>query len=236
MPETKQDYLQLVNEILRHNELYYMQDNPEITDAEYDQLTQRLKRIESEHPDWVVSNSPSKHVGGSAAGQFRKVTHVKQLLSLNDLFSLEDVIAWHNNIGRPNVVVEQKIDGLTVALTYVNNKFAQAATRGDGFVGEDVTEQAKQIAGIPMELHESVNPNPNILTVRAEVCQPTKSFERCNQMQEAMGLKPFANPRTKQEKKQIISGLKLKIALAIGTIFLSQKLSIVKSQLRWRLV
>lgn len=197
MPETtytKQDYLQLVNEILRHNELYYMQDNPEITDAEYDQLTQRLKRIESEHPDWVVSNSPGKHVGGNAAGQFRKVTHVKQLLSLNDLFSLEDVIAWHNNIGRPNVVVEQKIDGLTISLTYINNKFSQAATRGDGFVGEDVTEQAKQIAGIPMEL-PPVNPNPNLLTVRAEVCQPTKSFELCNQMQESLGLKPFANPR-----------------------------------------
>ena len=144
---TQNEYQALIREIERHNQLYY-DDRPEITDAEYDVLTQQLKAAEAEHPDWVTAASPTQHVGvGHLRG--KKTAHRFKLLSLNDLFSLDDVRSWHTGIGCPKTVVEEKIDGLTIALTYVDGKLALGATRGDGVVGEVVTEQAKQVSGVP---------------------------------------------------------------------------------------
>lgn len=197
-PASHDEYLGLIQTIRYHNELYYNQDNPEITDAEYDRLTQRLKAIEAEHPEWVSSDSPTQRVGGSAvASNLEKTQHRVKLLSLNDVFDFDSIKTWHNGIGNPETVVEEKIDGLTCALTYVDGKLTLAATRGDGVIGEICTQQAMQVAGIPHEL----NPLPagianhNTLVVRVEVYQPVKEFERVNAELEAMGKKPFANPR-----------------------------------------
>lgn len=191
---TQNEYQALIREIERHNQLYY-DDRPEITDAEYDVLTQQLKAAEAEHPDWVTAASPTQHVGvGHLRG--KKTEHRFKLLSLNDLFSLDDVRSWHTGIGCPETVVEEKIDGLTIALTYVDGKLTLGATRGDGVVGEVVTEQAKQVSGIPhfIPLPDSVAPH-NILIVRAEVNMLVVVFERLNKIRASLGQQPFANPR-----------------------------------------
>ena len=197
---TKEQYLQLVKEAAHHSFLYYNQDNPELSDFEYDQLTQRIKSVEAEHPDWVVSESPTQHVGGEAVMEgAKKVLHRVQLASLNDLFSFDEVKAWYESIGAPEKTsVQQKIDGLAMAVIYRNGKLVQAATRGDGFVGEDVTANAQHIDGIPHFLNipdiAGVD-KENTLAVRAEVYMPVEEFERVNAELEKEGKKLFANPR-----------------------------------------
>ena len=191
---TQNEYQALIREIEHHNQLYY-DDRPEITDAEYDVLTQQLKAAEVEHPDWVTAASPTQHVGvGHLLG--KKTEHCFKLLSLNDLFSLDDVKSWHAGVGCPKTVVEEKIDGLTIALTYVDGKLVLGATRGDGVVGEVVTEQAKQVFGIPhfIPIPDSVAPH-NTLIVRAEVNMLVTVFERLNKTRASLGQQPFANPR-----------------------------------------
>lgn len=191
---TLNEYQALVQEIERHNHLYY-DDRPEITDGEFDALTQQLKAVEAEHPEWVTPASPTQHVGaGHLLG--KKTKHRFKLLSLNDLFGLDDVQSWHAGIDSPETVVEEKIDGLTIALTYIDGKLALGATRGDGLMGEVVTEQAKQVRGVPEELKLPPGVAPhNTLIVRAEVNQLVAEFERLNKIQESLGKKPFANPR-----------------------------------------
>lgn len=196
---TKEEYLALVKEAEYHSNLYYNQDAPEISDFEYDQLTQRIKAAETEHPDWVVTESPTQHVGGEASmPEALKVKHPVQLLSLNDLFSFEEVDTWYQSIGAPKVSVQQKIDGLTIALEYRDGTLYQAATRGNGFVGEDVTLNAKVIKGIPLTLQIPAGAGVaagNRIFVRAEVYQPVSEFERVNAALETAGVKTFANPR-----------------------------------------
>lgn len=190
----QEEYRGLVALAEKYNVAYY-DDKPLVTNLEYNNLTQKIKDIEAEHPDWVEKNSPTQHVGaGHLHG--KKTQHFRPLLSLNDLFGLDEVKTWHEGIGSPETVVEEKIDGLTIALTYVNCVLDLGATRGDGRIGEIVTQQAKQVKGIPekLPLPEGVNPE-NILIVRAEVNQPVAEFERLNAEQEALGLQPFANPR-----------------------------------------
>lgn len=148
---THEEYLALIQEIKRHNVLYYQHDAPEITDAEYDQLTQKLKQIEARRPNWISPMSPTQHVGTGDL-KANKTRHRLPLLSLNDLFDLTDVKTWWENLGRPGVNIEHKIDGLTCALTYIDNNLVLAATRGDGRTGEIVTEQAKRVAGVPCKL------------------------------------------------------------------------------------
>lgn len=194
---THKEYLSLIAEIRHHNELYYDQDTPEITDAEYDKLTQRLKQIEAQHPEWVTKDSPTQNVGGSiTASSFKKIKHPTKLLSLNDIFNLEDIRNWHAGIGKPITVVEEKIDGLTVALTYVNGIFTQGVTRGDGIEGELITEQCRNVKDIPVTIPipNGTDPN-NTLVIRAEVYQPVAEFLRVNQEREQNGEKLFANPR-----------------------------------------
>lgn len=125
-----EEYVSLVKKVIYHNELYYNQDAPEISDYEYDQLTQRLKAMEAEHPEWITPDSPTQRVGGSATMPGEKVTHHVQMGSLNDLFDFESVEEWYKGIGSPAVSVQQKIDGLTIGLEYRNGILYQGQPVG----------------------------------------------------------------------------------------------------------
>lgn len=174
---------------------YYVLDDPTMPDFEYDQLLRELENLESAHPEYAAADSPTKRVGGEAVSQFEKVEHPVPLMSLQDVFSMEELNDFLGKIleGDPETAfsVEPKIDGLSVALDYVDGQFVRGATRGDGTVGEDVTENLKTIHAIPMKLEGA----PARLIVRGEVFMPKKSFEKLNARQEAEGKPLFANPR-----------------------------------------
>lgn len=196
MTDERARYEALKAEVRKLDDAYYNKDKPLAVNEEYDRKKAELEAIEAAHPDWMDATSPSAKPGGDAV-KGRKVRHAVKLLSLKDYFSLPDLVAWHGKAGSPAVSVEEKIDGLTLALTYVNNKLDQGATRGDGSIGEDVTRNVPYIQGVPMELPEwpGVDPENNILRVRVEAYQPVAKFLELNEMQEAAGLEPFANPR-----------------------------------------
>lgn len=185
-----------LTEILkRANYRYYVLDDPEIPDFEYDHLLRELEDLEREHPDMIRPDSPTLRVGGEALTQFEKVTHPVPLMSLQDVFNTDELNEFLEKIliADPDCYfsVEPKIDGLSVALEYIEGKFVRGATRGDGNVGEDVTENLKTIHSIPMTLENA----PARLIVRGEVFMPKKSFRRLNELQEAAGKPLFANPR-----------------------------------------
>lgn len=190
-------YKELKATILYHNDRYYNQDNPEITDYEYDMMMQELKGLEQKHPEYITSNSPTQKVGGSAkreAGVL--VRHNVPMLSLQDVFSKEDVDAFvadmQEQLVDPTFVVEYKIDGLSMALRYVNGKLDVAVTRGDGVLqGEDVTVNAKVIKDVKNILKEPIE----YLEVRGEVYMTNEAFDKVNEIQEIKGKKLFANPR-----------------------------------------
>ena len=177
------------------NYRYYVLDNPQMPDFEYDRLLRELEELEAAHPDLARADSPAKRVGGEALSQFEKVAHPVPLMSLQDVFSTEELTDFlaRTLAAEPSseFSVEPKIDGLSVALEYVDGQFVRGATRGDGTVGEDVTENLKTIRSIPM-IHETAPPR---LIVRGEVFMPKKSFEKLTQRQEAEGKPLFANPR-----------------------------------------
>ncbi len=174
---------------------YYVLDDPTMPDFEYDHLLRELENLEEAHPEFAEADSPTKRVGGEAVSQFEKVTHAVPLMSLQDVFSMEELNDFLEKTlaaeGNAEFSVEPKIDGLSVALEYVDGKFTRGATRGDGNVGEDVTENLKTIRSIPMRLENA----PPRLIVRGEVFMPKKSFEKLNARQEAEGKPLFANPR-----------------------------------------
>ena len=195
--EVKKELAQLRRTIRHHNVRYYNDDNPEISDYEYDQLMLRLKALEKEYPELITENSPTQKVGGTAkrtAGTL--VRHDVPMLSLQDVFSREEIEAFVRDIeGRmenPVFVVEEKIDGLSLALRYENGTLSRAITRGDGVVqGEDVTENAKVIKDVVQKLKE---PLP-YFEVRGEVYMTKAAFEAVNERRQLLGLKLFANPR-----------------------------------------
>ena len=174
---------------------YYVLDDPSMEDFEYDKLLRELEQLEQAHPQWAQPDSPTQRVGGEALSQFEKVTHPVPLMSLQDVFSMEELNDFLAKVkeSEPEAVfsVEPKIDGLSVALEYVDGRFVRGATRGDGNVGEDVTENLKTIRAIPMALENA----PARLIVRGEVFMPKKSFEKLNARQEELGKPLFANPR-----------------------------------------
>lgn len=185
-----------LSEILKQaNYQYYVLDDPQMPDFEYDRLLRELEELEAIHPEWIQPDSPTQRVGGEAVSQFEKVTHPVPLMSLQDVFSLEELNDFLGKIlaAFPGISfsVEPKIDGLSVALEYIDGKFVRGATRGDGQVGEDVTENLKTIRSIPMVLANA----PAHLIVRGEVFMPKKSFEKLNQQQEVEEKPLFANPR-----------------------------------------
>jgi len=186
----------LVEKLEYHNRKYYVEDSPEISDFDYDMLYRELETLEEEYPDLVLPNSPTKRVGGAPLDEFKKVTHSAQMQSLQDVFSFEELKTFLNRVREsletePEYVLERKIDGLSVCLTYENGILVRGATRGDGFVGEDVTQNIKTIQSIPLSLPEKLP----VLEVRGEVFLPKAEFERINEALEIAGLPLFANPR-----------------------------------------
>lgn len=186
---------ELTRLLMQANYSYYVLDDPTMPDFEYDHLLRELEDLEKAHPELAAADSPTKRVGGEALSQFEKVTHPVPLMSLQDVFSLEELDDFLNRVleseSSVQFSVEPKIDGLSVALEYVNGQFVRGATRGDGNVGEDVTENLKTIRSIPMRIDHA----PPRLIVRGEVFMPKKSFEKLNARQEEEGKPLFANPR-----------------------------------------
>lgn len=195
--DTKLRFEALKKTLEYHIDRYYNQDNPEITDYEYDMLMQELKAIEAEHPDWITPDSPTQKVGGTAKRTVGVlVPHNVPMLSLQDVFSKEEVYSFVNDmkakLSDPEFVVEYKIDGLSMGLRYEDGFLQLAVTRGDGVTeGEDVTVNAKVIKDVKLKLK---NPVPYI-EVRGEVYMKNEDFDRVNQQQELLGKKKFANPR-----------------------------------------
>ena len=181
--------------IERNNRLYYDQDAPELEDFEYDQLTRELKEIEKTFPELVTASSPTQHVGGTASTKFAKVAHAVKMESLQDAFSYEELREFDARVQEagvsPEYVVEAKIDGLSVSLEYENGVFVRGSTRGDGVVGEDVTENLATIRDIPHTLQGA----PEFLEVRGEVYMPHAAFLALREQQELEDKTPFKNPR-----------------------------------------
>ena len=190
--ERMDELVRLLNEA---NYRYYVLDNPQMPDFEYDRLLRELEDLEAVHPELAAPDSPTKRVGGEALSKFEKVVHQVPLMSLQDVFSIEELDEFLEKIQDTysdiSFTVEPKVDGLSVALEYTDGVFVRGATRGDGVVGEDVTENLKTIRAIPMKLKNA----PPRLIVRGEVFMPKKSFELLNQRQEEEGKQLFANPR-----------------------------------------
>lgn len=193
--QIKKEYEQLCKTAEQHNFNYYVLDNPTIEDDEYDKLMQRIKQIETENPELVSEKSPTQHVGGYAINTFEKVTHEVQMGSLQDVFSEGELYEFDervkNAVGKAVYCVEPKIDGLSVSLEYTNGVFTRGSTRGDGFVGEDITKNLKTIKSIPMELTEKLP----FIEVRGEVYMPKASFEKLVKSQIENDEQPAKNPR-----------------------------------------
>lgn len=192
--ELEEKIKKLRRQLLYHAKRYYVDDDPEISDFEYDRMYAELLKLEAEHPELYDPASPTQRVGGAALDRFEKVTHEVQMNSLTDVFSFAELEDFLTGVSAAlpgaEYSVEPKIDGLSVALRYENGVLAQGATRGDGFVGEDVTANIKTIFSIPLTL-----PEPLSFTVRGEVYMPRAVFQKLNEKREAAGLSLFANPR-----------------------------------------
>ena len=186
---------QLRQELNEHNYNYYVLDRPTISDFEYDRLLRELEDLEGAHPELITPDSPTQRVGGQALDAFRQVVHQVPLQSLQDVFSPEELRDFDHRVrehaDRVEYLVEPKVDGLSVALEYQDGLFVRGATRGDGAVGEDVTENLRTIRSIPMRIEGA----PGRLIVRGEVYMPEKTFERLNEKRELEGKPLFANPR-----------------------------------------
>ncbi len=193
--EPKERAVELTKILTEANYRYYVLDDPQLPDFEYDRLLRELEDLEAANPELVTPDSPTQRVGGAAISAFQKYTHPLPLMSLQDVFSMEELNEFLEKLlaQEPGTEfsVEPKIDGLSVALEYVEGKFLRGATRGDGVVGEDVTENLKTIKSIPMQLENA----PARLIVRGEVFMPKKSFHKLNEAQEKAGKPLFANPR-----------------------------------------
>ena len=191
----KEEIEKLRKEIEYHNKLYYEQDEPEISDYEYDKLTQRLKKLEKEHPELIVKSSPTQKIGGKTKNIFTQVVHDVQMQSLQDVFSLGEVEEFVDKVkeeykDQTRFCVETKIDGLSVSLEYVDGVLVRGSTRGDGFVGEDVTQNIKMIKDIPQRLSSN-----DTIEVRGEVYLPRKEFEKINEELIANNKQQLSNPR-----------------------------------------
>ncbi len=196
--KVKQRIEELRETINHHNYRYYVLDSPEISDAEYDELMKELRQLEAEHPELVTPDSPTQRIGASPVEAFGVVEHPQPLLSLANAFSYEDLAAWHKRVsnllgGRQfDLVCEPKIDGLAIALTYVDGLLATGATRGDGYRGEDITQNLRTIKTIPLSVSREAPPR---FEVRGEVYLPKAGFKKLNEERAKEELPLFANPR-----------------------------------------
>ncbi len=243
-----QRILELRNILQEANYRYYVLDDPQMPDFEYDRILRELEDLEKEHPELITEDSPTQRVGGQALSEFEKVEHPVPLMSLQDVFSQEELTEFLEKVQEavPNCAfsVEPKIDGLSVALEYIDGKFVRGATRGDGMVGEDVTENLRTIRSIPMVLENS----PPRLIVRGEVFMPKKQFAKLNEQQELDGKPLFANPRNAAagSLRQLDSKIAAKrgldiyifnIQLAVGVSFATHRESLeYLKQLRFKVI
>jgi DNA ligase (NAD+) len=187
-----------------HNERYNVLDSPEIPDAEYDLLVVELRDLEASYPALVTADSPTQTVGAAPSGLFQPVRHRRPMMSLDNAFAEADLRAWAERLRRqvPELDLEHlafssepKVDGVAMSLTYAQGRLVQAATRGDGVTGEDVTANVKTVKTVPHELERKAGPYPALLEIRGEIYMPLKEFAAMNARQEAAGQRPFVNPR-----------------------------------------
>ena len=202
-PDVRKQIEELRQQINYHNYLYHTLDSPIISDYEFDQLMNKLKELEAAHPELITPDSPTQRTGGAPLDKFRKVQHPVPVLSLANGFGRQDILDWYERIlkidpavANANYVLEPKLDGLTVVLHYENGLFVLGATRGDGFVGEDITENLKTIPSIPLRvpIRGDIKP-PEQLVVRGEAIIFKKDFERLNAELAQRGEKTYLNPR-----------------------------------------
>ncbi|WP_318469681.1 NAD-dependent DNA ligase LigA [Photobacterium leiognathi] len=198
--DLQQELFTLREQLDYHGHRYYVEDNPEIPDAEYDRMMQQLLKIEADHPEWVTVDSPSQRVGGTALEGFTQVKHEIAMLSLDNAFNDDDLRAFQKRLqdrlrsgSELSYCCEPKLDGLAVSLMYENGVLVQAATRGDGATGENITHNVRTIRAIPLKLQGT--DWPARLEVRGEVFMPKKGFEALNEKALKKGEKTFANPR-----------------------------------------
>ena len=193
--DIQQEMEQLRRELVQANYEYYVQDNPTMSDYNYDHKLRRLEELEAAHPEWVTPDSPTQRVGGKALESFQQVQHRVPLESLQDVFDFDELRAFdqrvRGTVPQPRYSVEPKVDGLSVALEYEDGLFVRGATRGDGQVGEDVTENLRTVKSIPLRVPDA----PGTLIVRGEVYMPKKVFHALNEEREKRGEALFANPR-----------------------------------------
>ena len=192
---------ELRDEIEHHNRLYYVQDEPEISDADYDQLLNELREIEAENPDLVTPESPTQRVGAAPLSKFEPARHLQRMLSLANARNEDELRAWDQRIRNLlakerdvielEYVTEPKIDGLAISLVYEDGVLVRGATRGDGEVGEDVTQNLRTIKAIPLRLDGA----PPLIEVRGEAYMPRSAFARLNEQRAEAGEPTFANPR-----------------------------------------
>ena len=218
MNQSPEAQIRELRELLEyHSNQYYVLDDPQIQDYEYDRLLHQLIDLEEQHPEFYDENSPTVRVGGKALNTFAPVRHQVQMGSLQDVFNLEELVAFGKRVSEqiesPLYVVEPKIDGLSVALEYENGRLVRGSTRGDGFVGEEVTANLKTVRTIPLKLPRPIP----LLEVRGEVYMPKQSFERVVAQQEIGGETPFKNPRNaaagslRQKNSKVTAGRGLDI-------------------------
>ena len=197
----RQRHKELAEVVEEHRTRYYLDDAPTVSDAEYDQLMRELEQIEEELPELRTPDSPTQSVGGYASSTFEAYEHRERLLSLDNAFSFDEMDAWHGRLVREGItdaefLCELKVDGLAISLTYENGRLTRGVTRGDGRVGEDVTNNVRTIKAIPHRLTGTDDhPVPPYVEVRGEVFFPTQAFEEFNEAWAEAGNTPFANPR-----------------------------------------
>ncbi len=204
MASSPHEYIRKLRDQIRHHEeQYYIRNDPEIADQEFDDLLHELERLEAAHPDLITPDSPTQRVAGHPVAGFETVEHLVPMLSLDNAYSEEDLRAFDERVRKGaepgdtavapvNYVAEMKIDGLSIALTYENGSLVRGATRGDGTRGEDVTTNVRTIRAIPLKLRGGPQ---NLVELRGEVYLPREAFERTNREREAAGEPVFANPR-----------------------------------------
>lgn len=209
----KHEIEELRSRLNRYNYLYYVENNPEVSDFEFDTLLRRLQDLEAEHPEYYDANSPTMRVGSDLTTEFKTVRHAFPMLSLSNTYSLEELGEWIDRIEREvagvEFVCELKFDGTAISLTYENGRLLRAVTRGDGEQGDDVTANVRTIGSVPLVL--TGEGYPDYFEIRGEILMPYASFERINAEREANDEQPFANPRNaaagtlKQQQSQVVA-------------------------------
>ena len=211
--DVKHEIEELRSRLNRYNHLYYVKNNPEVSDFEFDTLLRRLQDLEAEHPEYYDANSPTMRVGSDLTAEFQTVRHAFPMLSLSNTYSLEELGEWIDRVEREvesaEFVCELKFDGTAISLTYENGRLLRAVTRGDGEQGDEVTANVRTIGSVPLVL--TGEGYPDYFEIRGEILMPYASFERINAEREANDEQPFANPRNaaagtlKQQQSQVVA-------------------------------